>query len=188
MGVTKQQQLEYLVEKCDTWPSTASYIEMSTEVLGASVSKSSDADIYVIYEEEYTEEKNKRKTSSVCKTVVMSLDEAIAHAKEKATELGGNCGENHAQLAKWLEEYKQLKPKTIMVNGFEVPEPLSLISKGETYSIPAIDSEYLCSTTNWYDGTDDIMFMERGMCHSTPEAAIAHAKAMLGIDPSKEDI
>ena len=185
--VTRRQQLEYLVEKCNTWPSTASCIEMSTETLGALVSKT-DTATYTIYQEEYIEEKNKRKTSSVCKTVVMSLDEAIAHAKEKATELGGNCGENHAQLAKWLEEYKKLKPKTIMVNGFEVPEPLSLISKGETYSIPAIDSEYLCSTTNWYDGPGDIMFMERGMCHSTPEAAIAHAKAMLGIAPSKEDI
>lgn len=32
---------------------------------------------------------------------------------------------------------------------------------------------------------EDIMFMERGMCHSTPEAAIAHAKAMLVIDPNE---
>ena len=37
----------------------------------------------------------------------MTLDEAIAHAWEVAGEKGcTECGKNHAQLAKWLEELR----------------------------------------------------------------------------------
>ena len=38
----------------------------------------------------------------------MTLDEAIAHAREKA-QGGGKCAEEHAQLARWLDELRALK-------------------------------------------------------------------------------
>lgn len=38
----------------------------------------------------------------------MTLDEAIVHAKEKAA-CGDECGADHAQLAAWLEELKELR-------------------------------------------------------------------------------
>ena len=42
----------------------------------------------------------------------MNLNEAIIHCKEKASGLTGcECGEEHAQLAVWLEELKDLKKK-----------------------------------------------------------------------------
>lgn len=40
----------------------------------------------------------------------MNLDEAIKHCDEEADMLAGSeCGLDHAQLATWLRDYKQLK-------------------------------------------------------------------------------
>ena len=41
---------------------------------------------------------------------IMTLDEAIDHAREKA-ECGGECAAEHAQLAEWLEELRELREK-----------------------------------------------------------------------------
>ena len=38
----------------------------------------------------------------------MTLDEAIDHARSKA-ECGGECAAEHAQLAEWLEELRELR-------------------------------------------------------------------------------
>lgn len=46
------------------------------------------------------------------------------------------------------EEYR-IKPKTIKVNGFDVPEPLSSIHEGETYFIPAIDLPLMWDEFEW---------------------------------------
>ena len=39
---------------------------------------------------------------------MMTLEEAINHAEEKA-KCGGRCGEEHEQLAEWLKELKGLR-------------------------------------------------------------------------------
>ena len=39
----------------------------------------------------------------------MSLDEAIQHAKEVASQRCIECAEQHDQLAEWLEELKQYR-------------------------------------------------------------------------------
>ena len=36
----------------------------------------------------------------------MTLDDAIAHAREIAAGCGGECADEHAQLAEWLEELR----------------------------------------------------------------------------------
>lgn len=45
----------------------------------------------------------------------MTLDQAIEHAKEAGTRMINNgcksCGEEHLQLAYWLEELKQYRMK-----------------------------------------------------------------------------
>lgn len=41
----------------------------------------------------------------------MTINEAIDHAK-KQSECGGVCGEEHAQLALWLEELVRLRVQT----------------------------------------------------------------------------
>lgn len=75
--------------------------------------------------------------------------------------------------------------KTIKVNGFDVPAPMS--------EAPMINDEYFAPQTgyevfyvkhSWRGDKFDSRFLSRGLVHSTESAAIAHAKAMLGIDPN----
>ncbi len=73
------------------------------------------------------------------------------------------------------------EPQHIMVNGFKVPKPLAPKSLGTVYW-PYITYESLWDSalpTN----SEAMLAIQRGCAHATKEAAIAHAKAMLGIDP-----
>ena len=79
-----------------------------------------------------------------------------------------------------------LKPRTHIVNGFEVPAPVKSMSVGEQCFYP---NE---SDPDWYEsdtfdgGAWDMRMLNRGSCFATKEAAIANAKARCGIDPTKE--
>jgi hypothetical protein len=76
------------------------------------------------------------------------------------------------------------KPQYIMVNGFKVPKPLDVMPKrDDDYYGPCFDNREFYESYSWAsDSVDDRLFA-RKVIHATKEAAIAHAKAMLGIDP-----
>ena len=79
----------------------------------------------------------------------------------------------------------RIKPRTITVNGFEVPEPMQEApTAGAEYFTPNITGDELWARANWNSDRFDKRWLSRGLCHTTNEAAIAHAKAMLGIDPN----
>lgn len=75
----------------------------------------------------------------------------------------------------------RLKPKIIRIGEIDVPEPMR--------SAPEIGSSYfvvdLCASSStvvkskWDDDWTDERCLERGMCHTTEEAAITHAKALI---------
>lgn len=74
----------------------------------------------------------------------------------------------------------RLAPRTIRVNGVEVPAPES--------KAPSYDSEYFVADPtateftwcySWEDAESDCMFLERGLVYLRKEDAIARAKAML---------
>lgn len=76
------------------------------------------------------------------------------------------------------------KPQYIMVNGFKVPKPLDVPPKvDERYFIISLLSETFHDSFMWDGGDNEYVWLERNILHSTKEAAIAHAKAMVGIDP-----
>ena len=84
-----------------------------------------------------------------------------------------------------LSEYR-IKEKTIMVNSFEVPEPMREKPELDTgYFAPNVVAMEMYSFSKWEDCSVDKSRLSRGICHKTKEAAIAHAKAMLGIDPNE---
>jgi len=70
-----------------------------------------------------------------------------------------------------------------MVNGFKVPKPLDKFQKDEYYVADVTDELFYSACTNRGD-KDDKSWLSRNIVHATKEAAIAHAKAMLGIYPS----
>ena len=76
-------------------------------------------------------------------------------------------------------EYRR-KPRTININGFEVPEPLRIEPKfEEPYWIADPASRDLADQYKWAGHTVDFRWLQRGLLHLTKEAAELHAKALL---------
>lgn len=77
------------------------------------------------------------------------------------------------------------KPQYIMVNGFKVPKPLDVLpSDGNVYGAAPTGIAFYASADVKYEWSR--LMISRGVLHAHEAAAIAHAKAMLGIDPQWE--
>ena len=76
--------------------------------------------------------------------------------------------------------YFRIKPKTININGIEVPKPMRETPKDDV-------SFWLADPTNqtgvcefkWHPCPTHKGWLEAGFCHSTKEAATIHANALL---------
>lgn len=78
-------------------------------------------------------------------------------------------------------------PPTVKVNGFDVPKPLTNAPDdgwGYFLADPTMADYY--SEQTWQNDDEDRDWLARGLMHSTEKAAIAHAKAMIGL-PHDED-
>ena len=83
---------------------------------------------------------------------------------------------------------KPEEPKTIKVNGFDVPEPMRAAPlRMVKFYIPAMTVRDLHVINSWVGSEYDRRALKLGVAHSTKEAAVAHAKAMLGIDPYADE-
>ena len=83
---------------------------------------------------------------------------------------------------------KPEEPKTIKVNGFDVPEPMRAAPlRMVKFYIPAMTVRDLHVINSWVGSEYDRRALKLGVAHSTAEAAVAHAKAMLGIDPYADE-
>jgi hypothetical protein len=77
------------------------------------------------------------------------------------------------------------KQKTIKVNGFDVPEPVRHSLEYDTsYFSVSVSNVGFSTKFQWENDPLDKLWLSRGLIHLTEENAIAHAKAMLGIDPN----
>lgn len=82
--------------------------------------------------------------------------------------------------------YVSLAPKTHIVNGFEVPAPMSeKPDTGRIYYVPMPCDDDWVEGYTWYEDSCDNKQFVRGLCYTTKEAAAVNAKAMVGIDPYK---
>lgn len=79
-------------------------------------------------------------------------------------------------------EYYRVKPKTIRIGDYDVPEPLRVQPKyGDNYFAAWPTAVDHCNEYRWAnDQTDERLFV-RGLCHATKEAAVLHAKALLSL-------
>lgn len=76
----------------------------------------------------------------------------------------------------------RIKPRTIKIGDMEVPEPLQKKSELEVdYYISNPFSESLFDYCRKRNDAFDRLWLRRGLCHSTKDAAIAHAKALIAI-------
>lgn len=80
------------------------------------------------------------------------------------------------------------KPRTININDHEVPEPMRVKPKiGEDYVYPDFGDDEMYGCYKWRNDKVDINYFNNGLCHTTKEAAIAHAKALLSFTEVKEE-
>ena len=93
----------------------------------------------------------------------------------------------------WLEEFSyRRKPKTININGFEVPEPLrSLDGIWCVYYVVLGSSTPDLSGRVYFFSQEDIpwiaSYLDKGLVHATREAAELHAKALLSFTQTDQD-
>jgi hypothetical protein len=100
-----------------------------------------------------------------------------------------------SEADQWRDAWKELewdsrsqyrrKPKTININGFEVPEPMrDAPARGSSYFYAELISG---SDVSWWSGDGiDYMRLAAGMVHATPEAAELHSKALRSFTEVKE--
>jgi hypothetical protein len=83
-------------------------------------------------------------------------------------------------------EYRR-KPKTIKINGIEVPEPVrEKLDRSVEFYMPELNVENLFVRSFWTEDIKDYLWLQRGIIHLTKEAAILHAKALLSFTEVKE--
>lgn len=92
----------------------------------------------------------------------------------------------------WAEDTRyRRKPKTILINGYEVPEPIRNLPDlgksgiSETVWIPSLTEipSFALGVGNSYTR----VFFDRGLCHLTKEAAELHAKALLSFTTAVQE-
>lgn len=81
----------------------------------------------------------------------------------------------------WLPSVRyRRKPRTININGHEVPEPMRKAPEvGTKYYLVACQIMALVVCTVWSGEKFDNLWLQRGLCHLTRESAEMHAKALL---------
>lgn len=105
---------------------------------------------------------------------------------EQATDEGGKWIPCNGTPA-WYEftNYRR-KPKTIRIGEFDVPEPLRVAPAiGIQYFVSSITHPNAYTNYQWAGDDQDIEWLESGLCHSTPENAALHAKALISLTSTK---
>lgn len=81
--------------------------------------------------------------------------------------------------------YFRIKQKTIIVNSFQViAGEKAELKAGEEYFLASPKDEDFHDFYTWEGDSHDRRWLERGLIHKTKENAIAHAVAMLGLNPA----
>lgn len=82
------------------------------------------------------------------------------------------------------------KPKTININGYDVPEPVrEPLENGDQYHLPSFNNIACGSgykTSRWGGDGIDMKRLASGIIHLSEEAALSHAKALLSFTENKD--
>lgn len=113
----------------------------------------------------------------------------LIHAWANGAEIQfkGAEGWFNARNPTWHDDTEyRIKPKTININGFEVPQPVTKpLEKGQIYYIVSITNVNAINRCDayikhfWKDDEIDRAWLQAGLIHLTIEAASLHTKALL---------
>lgn len=81
------------------------------------------------------------------------------------------------------------KPRPILINGFQVPEPMrDEPEEGTPYYVVSMSGIYLSTLKYWVLGDLNCRtYLARGFCHTTAEAAGLHARALQSFTSAESD-
>lgn len=80
----------------------------------------------------------------------------------------------------------RIKPKTIRIGEYDVPEPLRVAPEiRATYYVPSFYNHTNFSEYHWVNDGNDRSWLKNGMCHSTKAAAQLHSKALISLTAQK---
>lgn len=78
------------------------------------------------------------------------------------------------------DEKYRIKPKTININGFEVPEPCrEPLPNGQQFYICFYPIGFGYLISRWSGDKDDMRWLKLGLIHSSKEGAALHSNALL---------
>lgn len=79
------------------------------------------------------------------------------------------------------EDYR-IKPRTININGIEVPEPMREPPECDSrYYFPSFSSSESIGWSYWNRASKDYYLLASGLCHASRDAAKEHAKALISL-------
>jgi hypothetical protein len=99
----------------------------------------------------------------------------FSHDSEEWKPLFNNPG--------WIEDttYRR-KPQTIKIGEHEFPMPMREAPKMRSeYWVVELTNSDVASENRWIDDSLDRLWLQRGLCHATREAALQHAKVLIAI-------
>jgi hypothetical protein len=113
--------------------------------------------------------------------IAYAKGEAIQYRVNEACCWMGGCTEG-SSINPIRESHLEwrIKPKYIMINGYEVPEPLRVAPHilCRVYH-PELGTRGLVLNFPWGGVDREVDLLAKGILHLTPEAAKAHADALL---------
>jgi len=150
----------------------------------------SNYDLVTEYEEEEEEEEESISVITYCPHYELMLEYIKDCAESQTPWLSWEhkgCYENTwgtlSQHPNWQKDVSyRRKVKTILINGFEVPEPLRVAPEWGTivYFVDILQDELFDSFTyGIMKGGDDLIKL--GLSHLAKDAAIRHAQALLSL-------
>lgn len=99
---------------------------------------------------------------------------------QRRVKPNGRWTDHKSSPAWWLDREYRRKPRTININGYEVPEPERVApSKNTRYYFPSFINKFGVFDCSWKGDGTDIKVLQKGLLHLTSEAAELHAKALL---------
>lgn len=116
-----------------------------------------------------------------CKEI-LPIVQAAANGETIEYDLttGGWETKEHADISK-ARKYR-IKPKTIRIGEYDVPEPCrEPLENGDLYWIADLGGESPLLGCTWREDRIDDIWLLRGIIHRTQEAADIHSKALISL-------
>lgn len=113
---------------------------------------------------------------------ILPIVEAAANGETIEVMNSGKWVDKSKHLGFVMYEVYRVKPKTIRIGEYDVPEPMrEMPAFGTDYYIACTVAPSLYGVGTWVCDADDIEWFNRGIVHSTKDAAVHHAKALLSL-------